>query len=83
MKVKFIKDHVSGIGKGSIKKVEEPHGKRLIKEGYAEQADEKAAYKNVDAYVADPGKEKREKKQKEALAKQEKAKAVRAANRKQ
>ncbi len=83
MKVKFIKDHISGIGKGSVKKMEEVHGNRLIKEGFAEKTDDKTAYVHKDAYVADPGKTKREKKQKDALEKQKKAKAVRAANRKQ
>ena len=83
IKFKFSKDHVSGLGKGSIVKLENAHAARLEKEGFGEAAGEKEAYKRVDAYVADPGKAKREKKQKDALAKQEKAKAVRAANRKQ
>lgn len=83
MKFKFIKDHVSGLGKGSVVKLEKDHGARLEKEGFGGEAGEKEGYVIKPSYVADPGKEKREKKQKDALAKQEKAKAVRAANRKQ
>ena len=83
MKIKFIKDHVSGIGKGSVKKVKDVHGERLIEEGYAEKADDKDAYVNKDAYVEDIGKEVREKKQKEALANQKKIQAKRDLKRKQ
>ena len=67
MKIKFIKDHFSGIGKGSVKKMQDVHAKRLIEEGFAEAADDKAAYVHNDSYVADPGKVEREKKQKKAL----------------
>ena len=40
MKIKFVKQHVAGIPKGSIKDVDSAHGKRLIDEGYAVEAKE-------------------------------------------
>ena len=83
MKFKFSKDHVSGLGKGSVVKIEEAHGARLEKEDFGEAAGEKDAYAVKPSYVADPGKAKREAKQKEALVKQKRARAVREANRKQ
>lgn len=82
-KVKFIKDHVSGIGKDSVVKLKDAHADRLIEEGYAEEADEKAAYKRIVSKVADPGKAAREKKKKDDLAKKKKALAVREAKYKQ
>ena len=56
MKIKFIQDHISGLGKGSVVKVTGPHGGRLIKEKFAEEADDKEAYKRVDSKVLDPEK---------------------------
>ena len=84
-KLKFIKDHVSGIGKGSVVKFESDHADRLVEEKYAEEmkADDKTAYGIKRSHVEDPGKEKRERKQKAALANQKKVKAKREANRSQ
>ncbi len=76
-KVKFIKDHVSGIGAGSIEKLQDAHADRLIAEKYAEEADEKAAYKRVTSKVTDPGKAKREEREKKARDKKKKAQKVR------
>ena len=82
-KVKFIKDHVSGIGKGSVVKLKDTHAGRLIEEKFVEEVDDKTAYKRVNSVVTDPGKAKREAKKKEALEKQKKALAIREAKRKQ
>ena len=82
-KVKFIKDHVSGIGEGSVIKLKDTHADRLIEEGYAEEAEEKAAYKRTTSKVTDPGKAAREQKKKENLVKKKKAQAIREAKYKQ
>ncbi len=82
-KVKFIKDHVSGLGKGSVVKLKDTHADRLIEEKFVEEVDDKTSYKRVDSFVADPGKAKREKKKKEDLAKKKKALAVRESRYKQ
>lgn len=37
MKVKFIKDHFTGIKKDEVKELAEDHALRLIKEGFCEQ----------------------------------------------
>ena len=36
MKVKFIKDHFTGIKEGEVKEFKEDHAQRLIKEGFCE-----------------------------------------------
>ena len=82
-KVKFIKDHVSGIGKGSVVKLKDTHADRLIEEKFVEEVDDKTAYKRVDSVVTDPGKEAREKKKKEDLVKKKKALAIREAKHRQ
>ena len=82
-KVKFINDHVSGIGKGSVIKLKDTHADRLIEEKFVEEVGDKTAYKRVDSVVTDPGKEAREKKKKADLVKKKKALAVREAKYKQ
>ena len=82
-KVKFIKDHVSGIGKDSVVKLEDAHADRLIKEKVAEEADEKAGYKMNVSKVTDPGKAAREVREKKAADKKKKALAVQKAKRSQ
>lgn len=43
MKIKFVKDHPSGIGKDSVAEVAAAHGRKLIEDSYAEDAAEDAA----------------------------------------
>lgn len=41
MFIKFKKEHSAGIRKGEFRKVQLGFGKRMIKEGFAEEAEEK------------------------------------------
>lgn len=53
MYIKFKKDHIAGLVKGQVSKIDPTHGGRLIGEGYAEESDEESYYD----YVSNPNKQ--------------------------
>ena len=57
-KFKFIKDHISGIGEGSVRELAPEQGARLEKEGYCESVQDTSKVVVKDSKILEPEKKK-------------------------